>query len=153
MQKRRSKPQKKEKTSTFLNIHLITSLTWLITGEKLNQILVFFFVRSSKNDRKRGFKVEKTFQADELSEKLPRLDISEVGNLEQRDVFHARQDHPELEHCNTPPTSTTISSQVQQSITTFTSGGDVSNRSHPNNEPTIEEISKKLDKVIAIVSP
>ena len=41
---------------------------------------------------------------------------------------------------------------MQQSIT-FTSGGDVSNRSHPNNEPTIEEISKKLDKVLAIVSP
>ena len=70
-----------------------------------------FFVRSSKNDRKRGFEVEKTFQADELPEKLPRLDISEVGNLEQRDVFHLRQDHPELEHCNTPPTSTTVSSQ------------------------------------------
>ena len=84
---------------------------------------------------------------------MPHLDISEVGNLEQHDVFHARQDHPELKHCNTPPTSTTISSQVQQSITTFTSGGDVSNRSHPNNEPTIEEISKKLDKVLAIVSP
>ena len=42
---------------------------------------------------------------------------------------------------------------MQQSITTFKSGGDVSNRSHPNNEPTIEEISKKLDKVLAIVSP
>ena len=96
---------------------------------------------------------KRLFRPTNYPKNCPRLDISEVGNLEQRDVFHARQDHPELEHCNTPPTSTTISSQVQQSITTFTSGGDVSNRSHPNNEPTIEEISKKLDKVLAIVSP
>ena len=88
------------------------------------------------------------FSGRRATRKLLRLDISEVGYLEQRDVLHARQDHPELKNCNTSPTSTTIppiSSQVQQSITTFTSGGDISNRSHPNNVPAIEEISQKLD--------
>ena len=42
---------------------------------------LFFSVRSRKNDRKRGIEVEKTSQADQLPEKLPRLDISEVSNL------------------------------------------------------------------------
>ena len=65
----------------------------------------------------------------------------------------------DIDNCDTPLTSTTnqpISSQVQCSITSFTSDGDVSKRSHDShhdNEPTIEEISKKLDKVLAIVSP
>ena len=99
--------------------------------------------------------VSTIFEDDEPRQKLPSLDLSGSDNREQRDISHATQDLPKvvgIDNCDTPLTSTPnqpISSQVQRSIASFTSDGDVSKRSHDShldNEPAIEQISRKLEE-------
>lgn len=52
-----------------------------------------------------------------------------------------------------PRTVKKMSRLLQSSITDFVSGGEVSEKPRIDNESSIDEISKKLDKVLAIVSP